>query len=189
MSRKRRNKNSYTSLSDIQRDWGNRWYVHYFQYLSSLAYQLFEWENLPDSIDPRYLEMSLHQLGYVAFYKDPEIGYIATQGAVSGTINHYLLPTEFHAASPVYNKTFPLYHFANALLDEEEKEEMGVVIWNNDYHSSSLLSLDMFARDLSELKEIIHVNQNAQKTPVLITANDNTKLSIQNIYNQYEGNT
>ena len=56
--------NSWKRLSDIQRKKGNDWYTHYYQYLTSLAYQLFEWDNLPDSVDPRYLEMS-YQNAYV----------------------------------------------------------------------------------------------------------------------------
>lgn len=182
MSRRRRNR-GYRNPNQIQQEWGNDWYTHYYQYLCSLAFQLFEWENLPDSIDPRYLEMSLHMFGFVGFFKDPLRGYIASQGAISGTVDHYLLPSHFHATTPTYQNTFPLFNYKDI-----KKEGMGVVIWNNDYHFSTLPSLQMFAKDLTELKEIIRVNQNAQKTPVLITANDNNKLSIQNIYNQYEGN-
>lgn len=184
MGRNGRFQGGYKNPNQIQKQRGNNWFTHYYQYITSLAYQLFEWENLPDSVDPRYLEMSLHMFGFVGFFKDPKMGYIATQGAVSGKIDHYLNATHFHATTPNYQNTFPLFHYS----DIKKPDKQGVVIWNNDYHFSTLPSLEMFARDLTEVKEIIKINQNAQKTPVLITANDNTKFSLMQVYNHYEGN-
>lgn len=186
MSRREKpEKTDWQTLMDVQAQKSRSWYTHYYRYLSTLAFQLFEWENLPESVDPRYMEMSIHTFGYVGFYKDPTLGYIATQGALSGMVDHYLLPTKFHALSPAYQETFNLYNYR----DMVDTEKMGVAIYNNDLHESTIHSLKMFADDLAELKEVIRVNQNAQKTPVLITADDDTKLSLQNVYNQYEGNS
>lgn len=182
-------KHGWRNPNQLEAIKGRRWYQHYEQYLTSLAFQLFEWENLPDSVDPRYLEMSLHRFGYVGFYKDPKIGYVAVQGAPSGTVDHYNLPTKFHAVSPGYQQTFDLFNYKDMKPDDKKLLKTGVIIWNNDYHFSTIPSLEMFAQDLAEIKEIISVNQNAQKTPILITANDMNRLSIQNIYNQFEGNS
>lgn len=182
-------RNPYKNPYQIQTERGNRWFNHYLNYLTSITFQLFEWENLPETVDPRYLEMSLHQFGFVGFYKDPTIGYIATQGAPSGTVNHYLLPSHFHAVSPKYQNTFRAYAYED-LNDytEEQRKKLGVIIWNNDYHIPSTESIYMFAQDLAELKEVIYVNQNAQKTPILLLANDNTQYSIKQAYQQFEGN-
>jgi hypothetical protein len=183
-----RKKSSFKNPFQVQFQKNQNWYAHYYQYLTSLAYQLFEWEGLPESVDPRYLEMSLHKYGYVAFFNDPKLGYLAVQGAPSGIVDHYLLPTKYHANTPTYQNTFNLYNYSD-MKDIAKNKKYGVIIWNNDYHFSSLPSLDMFAQDLAELKEIINVNQKAQKTPVLITANDNNKFSLQQVYQQYEGNS
>jgi hypothetical protein len=181
-------KSKYKNPNQIMNKRGNNWFTHYSQYLTSLAFQLFEWEGLPPSIDPRYLEMSLHSYGFVGFYRDPLMGYIALQGAPSGPVNNYLLPTEYHSNVPNYQKEFKLFHYKDMKPSENEIDQYGIVIWNNDYHFSSLPSLELFAQDLTELKEVIYVNQNAQKTPVLIVGNDYNKFSMKQVYNQYEGN-
>jgi hypothetical protein len=183
-----RSRKEFRNPNQIQRERGTQWFNHYNQYLCSLAFQLFEWEGLPDSVDPRFLEMTLHRYGYIGFYNDPHIGYIACQGSVSGTLDHYGLPNRFHANAPNYHKTFNLYNYKDMKPSESKLKKTGVVIWNNDYHFPTIPSLEMFAQDLAELKEVIYVNQEAQKTPVLITANDTNKFSLQQVYNQYSGN-
>lgn len=186
---KKQSGHSYRTLNDITNDYNMDWVSHYYRYLTSLAFQLYEWKNLPPSVDPRFLEMSLHQFGYVGFYKDSALGFLAVQGAKSGQMNHYLQPTEFQVTDPtatqLLRKNFPIYHYS----DMAEPNEQGILIANNDQFIPTIPALTMFAQDLAEIKEIIRVNQNAQKTPVLITANDKTLLSIKNIYNQYEGNS
>ena len=37
----------------------NRTYLQYYNRLTELALSMFEWKNLPDTIDPRFLEMCL----------------------------------------------------------------------------------------------------------------------------------
>jgi hypothetical protein len=70
---RKRKQTSYQNPLDIQTEWANTWFTHYSLYLQTLAFQLFEWENLPTSVNPQYLEKSLHTNGFVGFFKDPQL--------------------------------------------------------------------------------------------------------------------
>jgi len=185
MSRRKHRNHTYKTPNDIQRNLGNMWFTHYHEYLTSLAYQLFEWENLPESVDPRFLEMSLHNNGFCAFYQDKTLGFIVVNGAMSGQIDHYNLPMSFHAVAPNYNNEFKLLNYD----DMKDDDDLGVLIGNNDMRHSTMPAIELFASELTKLKEIIDINQNAQKTPYFIFANDRNLLSMKNLYNQIEGNT
>ena len=96
--------NKLKNPRQLNRQKGRQWYNHYNQYLMSLTFQLFEWEGLPDSIDPRFLEMTLHRYGFCGFYKDKNLGYIVTQGASSGQLDIYWNPIKFTSVAPRYTK-------------------------------------------------------------------------------------
>lgn len=170
------------------------YYWHYAKYLSQLTFQLFEWEGLPDSVDPRYLEMMLHTHGYVGFYKDKNSSFVVSNGAAGTQLNRYLQPTVFQTAIPDLregneNVKFQIInHGDNIEIMKKDYDEYGLVIWNNDLHIPTMDSVIMYAKKLAHVQGIIDVNLNAQKTPVLIGATDTNKLSLKNIYNQYEGN-
>lgn len=172
----------------------NRWYNHYSLYLHSLVYQLFEWENLPDSVDPRFLEMTLHRYGFCGFYKHKDYGFIAMEGALSGQLDHYWNPITFTGVAPRLKHTFDVFNYADMewfYEDPETKErielDMGVIIWNNDMRFPSSPSLQLFAEDLAEIKKTKIINQKAQKTPITMNANDNNIQSIKKAYQEYEG--
>ena len=54
--------------------------------------------------------------------------------------------------------------------------------------TNSMLDVQMFSQRLANLDMAIDVNANAQKTPVLIQCDENQRLTMKNLYMQYDGN-
>lgn len=153
----------------------NRTYIQYYNRLTELALSMFEWKNLPESIDPRFLEMCLYGDGMAVFFEDEVLGYLALQCMIGGKLNVYRIPTDRRAyATNGYNRA----------LDETNS----VIIFNNYLHTNSMLDVEMFSKRLYNLDRTIDVNTNAQKTPVLIQCDDTQRLTMQNLYKEYEGN-
>lgn len=153
----------------------NRTYLQYYNRLTELAISMFDWKNLPDSVDARFLELCLFQDGMSIFFKDDVLGFLALQTTIGGQLNVYRIPTERRA-------------FSQNGYNIELNEDNSVLIFNNFLHTNSLLDIEMFAKRLYNLDRAIDVNANAQKTPVLILCEENERLTMKNLYKQYEGN-
>ena len=150
-------------------------YMQYYNRLVELSLSMFEWKNLPDTVDARFLELSLFGDGMAVFFEDPDIGYLCLRTMIGGHLNVYQIPTERTAyASNGYNKH----------LNEEDS----VIIFNNLIHTNSTLDVTMFAKRLYNLDRAIDVNANAQKTPILISCDETQRLTLKNLYKQYDGN-
>lgn len=151
-------------------------YVQYYNRLMELSMSMFEWKNLPDTVDDRYLELGLFSSGCMVFFKDDVIGELALNMTYQGGFDIYGEPTRRRA----YSK----YNQFQTTLDKDNS----VIIWNNTLRTNSALDVQMFAYRLYNLDRIVDINTNAQKTPVLITCDEKQKLTMKNLYLQYEGN-
>lgn len=153
----------------------NRTYLQYYNRLTELAISMFEWKNLPDTIDPRFLEMCLFSDGMCVFFKDDVLGYLALQVMIGGMLNVYRIPTDRTA-------------YATNGYQQKLNETNSIIIFNNYLHTNSMLDVEMFSKRLYNLDRAIDVNANAQKTPVLIQCDESQRLTMKNLYKQYEGN-
>ena len=78
-------------------------YIDYLERMKKIALSMFDWINLPDTMNARYLEMCLYYKGQAALLYDADYGFINTQAADSGYINIYGLPTKINCFSYSYN--------------------------------------------------------------------------------------
>lgn len=153
----------------------NRSYLQYYNRLTELAVSMFEWQNLPETIDQRFLEMCLFSDGMCIFFQDEVLGYLSLQCMVGGKLNVYRIPTERKA-------------YATNGYQRDLNGTNSVIIFNNYLHTNSTLDVEMFSKRLYNLDRAIDVNANAQKTPVLIQCDESQRLIMKNLYKQYEGN-
>nr|DAI89903.1 MAG TPA: upper collar protein [Caudoviricetes sp.] len=153
----------------------NRTYLMYYNRLLELAINMFEWKGLPTSVDERFLELTLVSDGYAVYFDDEVLGNLCLQCMIGGNLDVYRIPIE---------RTAYATNGYQARLTAEDS----VIIFNNYTHTNCLLDIEMYARRLYEIERTIDVNVIAQKTPLIIRADENQRLTLKNLYMQYDGN-
>lgn len=155
----------------------NLTYRQYLNRLTELAISMFEWKNLPDTVDERYLELHLFETGCMVYFQDDILGDLCLDSITNGKLSVY--------GDPLLRRAYSGYNNYQKLVSYKDS----VIIWNNLLHTNSILDVKMFARRLYNIDRIIDVNANAQKTPVLLQGSEKQRLTLLNLYKEYDGNS
>ena len=160
-------------------------YFDYLERFKRIAMSMFEWVNLPKSMNARWLERCLYYNGQAAMFKHKKYGFINTNCCSSGKINIYGLPTKLNCYSFEFQEVRDLYVGLNPI---SENENDTILVLNNWEGVPTCKTMELFAYRLYEAEQTAMVNIKSQKTPIMLLCDEKQRLTMENMYNQYNGN-
>ena len=143
-------------------------YLDYFHFLSDIAQSIFQWDNLPNGMNERYLEKTLFERGISGVFNHSELGLINTKINPSGEIN-------------IYDENTFYQPYANLGTYDQVKRSEIALIRNNLSETPTAQLVTLYADKLMECDIAFSVNVANQKTPIMFETDTNTKLTIENI--------
>lgn len=180
MPRRKPQTNFFDSLKKNNMEYG-----FYLERLMELSISMFEWKNLPDTVDERFLETVLFTNGSAVFFKDEDLSLEMTGGEEGSFL---ALPVMMNGRWDVYNVPIQRRAYATNSYQKELDNTDSVIIFNNMVRTNSIRICKIYAGRLWNLDRVIDVNANAQKTPVLVQSTEEQRLTLLNVYQKWDGN-
>jgi hypothetical protein len=146
----------------------------YTRVLTELSANRFEWKNVPDTINVRYLELTLFYKAMAVWYNDKNFGQLALSAAPDMMLNHYGDPLAF--------QVFGANNYINKRISAKEC----VPIYANMLRQPDLDIVRIYATKLAEMDRTVEINSiNARRNKVM-TIGENQLLSAENIERQLQ---
>lgn len=164
------------SMKSFAKQLNDSTFTDYYMRLMLLARSVFKWENLPNGMDEKWIERFLFRHGKCVFFNDKMRGFMVAECTHDGDLNNYEEPVTV-TPSGIDVPSQPLTVNKDCVL-----------IRNNDEMLPTSNTLKLFAYRLADISRAIDININAQKTPVLILTTEKGRLTLKNIYAQWNGN-
>ena len=159
----------------------------YLNRFRKIALSMFEWVNLPSTMNENFIEKCLFYNGKCAFLKDKTKGFINTKVTSSGYLNIYGLPTELKCFSYDYQETRKLFTYKDNKIKNQEDDE-AIYVLNNTEVIPTVSTLELFAYRLYMCDRVCDVNLSGQRYPIMILGDEKSRLTLENLYSQYDGN-
>lgn len=153
----------------------------YMRILTELAVNRFKWINLPNSVDPRFMEMTLFYTALSVFYFDLRYDkFFALRGGGTNWNNMVDNPVGFSVVGS---------NFIGINLSATKDTEQGrkaIPIWANYMRIPDLDIVMTYARKFANLDRTIEINADNARRSKFIISSENQQLSMVNINNQID---
>lgn len=157
-------------------------FIKYRDQLMELGMTMIGWDfsKIPADertfLNQRQVEYHEYYRGATVFFKDDDLG------------GYLILPVILNGPFDFDDVPINRIAYAKNGYRKELTNENSVVIYNNYLRKPSCYTVEHYAHRLADLEGAIDVNCKAQKTPVAILCNENERLTMVNLYEQYDGN-
>lgn len=169
---------------------------HFMKKFEIIALNLFEWSNLPPTIEERYIEKALFDKGLVCLVDDKNFGEIVVGCRYSQNMNIWGEPTEVITAGYNYVKTFNIENTINTTYirnvndeinsDENNILETAIVCQNNDLALSTREILEYYVNKLVEVELSTFTNVYLQKFPFLINTTKDNEMTMRTLISKVD---
>lgn len=161
-------------------------YSTWFNRLYNMAISRFEWLNLPDTCNEKFIEQVLFFNGFMVGYKDTAINsYLIMPCTNNSVLDIFGYPAKVNAYG--YNgymaQNLTPYTIT---LGQETTNADAALLYANYSRCPDLPAVLYFARKLTKIDRTIDVNINVQKTPYIISCGENQRLTIANMFKQVD---
>ena len=162
----------------------------YMRVLTELAANRFNWANLPEEIDARFLELGLYYRALIVFFKMEENDkYFIMRGTPHGPYDIADNPTAFLVNGNGFSGRI-LKSVRSWIPDAEKKlvpqEPECVPIWANYLRVPDLDIVMLYAWKFAELDRTIEINSRNARRNKIIAVDENMRLSSVNINNKID---
>lgn len=165
----------------------------YIRILTDLAASRFKWENVPEEIDIRFLELTLFYNALCVFYNDGRYNkFMALRANTNGFLDYQNNPTSFNVVGNNFVSVS-----VSAMKDTEFYQEtskgkiehkigMGIPIWANKMRRADIDIVMIYARKLANFDRTVELNSINARRPKVIVSNENMQLTMANISRQID---
>lgn len=161
-------------------------YSTWFNRLYNIAISRFEWLNLPDTCNEKFIEQVLFFNGFMVGYKDTALNSFLIMPCTNNSVlDIFGYPAKVNAYGYNGYMAQNLTPYTITLGQEPTRAD-AALLYANYSRCPDLPAVLYFARKLTKIDRTIDVNINVQKTPYIISCAENQRLTVANMFKQVD---